>query len=502
VLHVARLTDREGKYYLADLAGELGPARDAARGPGLDMEPGRPGWWTGAGAAGLGLVGPVEGHDLESVLSGRNPLSGRPLAVRRGMVCGYDLTFTAPKSASVLFALGSPEVAGKVLSAHAGAVDEAMGYVARRAMAVRRGSGEERRSEPVGGVVGAAFTHGVSRALDPHLHTHVVVANLGHGADGRWTAVDGRGLFAHARAAGSLYGAELRHRLSVELGVEWTMRQSGSYEAACIEPAVIGGFSTRQAEIRSYLAERSPRRSGEGDLRGDRVRVGSPHSVSGRASRMAWAATRDPKAPSPGPWQLARRWSAQALELGLSTEDLRVVLARSTMPAKETCTVDEHRFAGHLAVTPHSTATRRDVVGAWAGALANGARVADVERCVDRLAAWPDDVGVAEGPRPLAALVPAPHQLRALGSRPGSQLPLGIWLDAAAAITSYRARWGVTDAARVLGVEGSGRELATMSARRLADHLDTSRRIADARRRIGRTVGRDATYPHLSLGRG
>jgi len=502
VLHIARLTDRSGAYYLADLASELGPARDTARGPGLDIEPGRPGWWKGAGAAGLGLVGPVDGRDLEAVLSGLNPADGRSLVLRRGMVSGYDLTFTAPKSASVLFALGSPEVAGEVLSAHTGAVDEAMGYVARRAMAVRRGSGEDRCLEPVGGVVGAAFTHGVSRALDPHLHTHVVLANLGHGPDGRWTAVDGRGLLAHARAAGSLYGAELRHRLSVGLGVEWTVRQSGSYEVACIDPAVLGGFSSRQAEIRSYLAERSPRRSGEGRLRGTSVRAGSPRTASGRASRVAWAATRDAKALPPAPGELARRWSAQALELGLSTDDLRVVLSRSSARSGETCTVDEHRFAGRLAVTPHATATRRDAVGAWADSLVHGTPAADVERCVDRLASWSLDVGVAEVPLTLATLMPAAHQLRALGSRPGSPRPLGIWLDAAAAITSYRARWGVNDASFALGVEGSGKELATMGARRLADHLDTSRRIADARRRLGRTVGRDTTYPHLSLGRG
>ncbi len=501
MLHVVRLTGRAGAYYLADLASELGPARDAARGSGTDLEVGRPGWWTGAGAGGLGLEGTVEAPDLEAVLSGQNPATGRSLVARRGVVSGYDLTFTAPKSASVLFALGSHEIAGEVLSAHTKAVEGAMGYVARRAMAVRRRAGEERSSEPVGGVVGARFTHGVSRALDPHLHTHVVVANLGHGPDGRWTAIDGRGLFAHARAAGNLYGAELRHRLSAALGVQWTMRLGGSYEVACIDPAVIGGFSSRGAEIRSYLAERSPRQSGDGGAPGARIGARLGQSAPRRASRVAWAATRDAKAPPLGPWELARRWSAQASELGLFTEDLRVALTRSTVPAKETCTVDEHRFAGHLLVSPHVTATRRDVVHAWTGALAQGAPAADVECCVDQLAAWAGGVGVAEVPLPIATVIPASHQLRALGSRPGSPRALGVWLGAAAAITEYRTRWGVADPARALGVEGSGRELATMGARRLAEHLDTTRRVGDARRRLGRTVARDATYPHLSLGR-
>ena len=233
------------------------------------------GVWTGAGAVGFGLAGGVGREELTAVLGGRRPGDGRPLVARRGGVAGYDLTFTAPKSVSVLFALSVPEVGAEVLAAHDAAVEEAMGYVARRAAAVRRGSGDERRTEPVAGVVGAAFAHGLSRAHDPHLHTHVVVANLGHGADGRWTALDGRGLHAHAVAAGDLYGADLRHRLTQALGVEWVTGGRGTYELAGVDPAVVGAFSTRGSEIRAELAA-----SGRS---------------SSRAGRVAWARTRDPK---------------------------------------------------------------------------------------------------------------------------------------------------------------------------------------------------------------
>jgi conjugative relaxase-like TrwC/TraI family protein len=482
------------------------------------------------------------------VLSGRSPATGRALVARRGPVCGYDLTFTAPKSASVLYALGPPEVADEVLSAHAGAVEVTMGYVAGRAMAVRRGSGDERSLEPVGGVVGAAFTHGVSRALDPHLHTHVVVANLGHGPDGRWTAVDGRGLFAHAQAAGHLYGAELRHRLSTRLGVGWTVRRSGSYEVAGIDPAVLGGFSARQAEIRSHLADRSPRRSypGGGAASRDRARPGREASsvpsglsvpgslegggtnptpaVSRRAARVAWAVTREPKGSRLDPEDLARRWSAQAAALGLAPDDLRAALGSPARPppgkvgrrvgdprARDepgvgptggTGSVDEHRFAACLAFSPDACAARRDAVGAWAGALREGAPADDVEQCTDRLVSWGVAVGVAEPRQALAAVVPPPYQLRALGPRPASLRLLGVWLDAATAVARYRSRWGVTDRARPLGVEGSGSELAGMGSRQLADHLATSRRLSDARRELGRTLARDAEAPHLALGRG
>ena len=67
---------------------------------------------------------------------------------------------------------------------------------------------------PGRGFVAAAFRHRSSRAGDPLLHTHVVVANATQAADGRWTALDGRELYRHAKTAGYLYQAALRAELS------------------------------------------------------------------------------------------------------------------------------------------------------------------------------------------------------------------------------------------------------------------------------------------------
>jgi len=492
VLHVTRLTDRTGAYYLADLATELGPvqARVAPDRPGSPRSPdaGRPGRWLGAGAGGLGLTGPVAEGDLRAVLAGRVPATGRSLVARRGAVGGYDLTFTAPKSVSVLLALGPPDVAREVLAAHIGAVGEAMSYVAQRAVGVSRTEEGERLLQPVGGVVGAAFVHGVSRALDPHLHTHVVVANVGHGPDGRWTALDGRGIFAHGPAAGHLYDAALRHRLAGSISVEWRLRRSGSYEIAGIPPAVIGAFSSRQAEIRSHLAELTPTGSGERD------RPASP-----RASRIAWASTREAKVPNPTPHRLIGRWAARAGEWGLDAADLSVVTGRS-LPSSPV--VDEHRFAASLVTSPHAAATRRQVVAAWARSLAGGSPVADVERCADRLADWGDAVGVAEPRRPPADVVPPSHALAALGPRPSSPAALEVWLEGSAAIDAYRRRWAPAGERGTFEVEASGKALAAMGPRQLADHLATSRRVDDARRRLGRAFGRVPETPSLALGRG
>ena len=73
------------------------------------------------------------------------------------------------------------------------------------------------------GFIGAAFRHRTSRAGDPQLHTHVVVPNLVQGADGRWSAPDGRHLYAWKKTAGTLYQSALRAELA-PLGLRWQVR--------------------------------------------------------------------------------------------------------------------------------------------------------------------------------------------------------------------------------------------------------------------------------------
>ncbi len=90
---------------------------------------------------------------------------------------------------------------------------EAVGYLERSAAAVRRGHGGL-RVERADGLLAAGFRHRTSRVWDPQLHTHVLVANLGRGPDGRWSALDGRQLYAHARAASFVYQAVLRSELT------------------------------------------------------------------------------------------------------------------------------------------------------------------------------------------------------------------------------------------------------------------------------------------------
>ncbi len=518
MLRVARIRDPTGRYYLADLASELSPDTPGrgdlgdAGNLGTGASAGR---WLGTGAERLGLSGRVEAAALTAALSGRHPTQGHQLRTRESAVRAYDLTFAAPKSASVLFALGSPGAASAVRDAHEEAVEAAIAYVARHAAAVRRtepgsrepgrrGPGDrppggrdpgEREVGPVDGLVAASFTHHVSRALDPHLHSHVVVANLVHGDDGRWRAVDGRGLYAHAQAAGALYDAVLRHGVSARLGLEWSQKPSLGWELSVVDPVLVGALSSRRAEILADLdrhARRADRSIGhvsrDTGMGGDGAAgvAGMRATPSRRARAVAWAATRDPKTTGLSASELRTRWAGVARDVHSSVEPVPEGLTRRAARAE----IDEHRFATAVYEAGPRGVARRDVVRAWAVALPTGAAASSIARCVDALCDWGTAVGVAEPVRAPARVVPPPHVLRALGPRPAAPGQLSVWLSAASSITRYRARWEVRDPSRVLGSETRS-ELAAMPARRFDDHLSTVREIDEALSSLGRRHDRD-----------
>src|SRR5205085_10222695 len=135
--------------------------------------------------------------------------------------------------------------------AHEAAVDAAIGYLERHACWSRRGKNGVHQVRG-GGFLGAAFRHRTSRAGDPHLHTHVLVANATRSDDG-WGTLDGRHLYLHAKTAGYLYQAQLRAELTRRLGIAWTSVHHGCADIAGIPPAVLRRFATRSDEIKREM---------------------------------------------------------------------------------------------------------------------------------------------------------------------------------------------------------------------------------------------------------
>jgi conjugative relaxase-like TrwC/TraI family protein len=231
-----------------------------------------PGRWVGEGARSLGLSGVVDVEQLKAMMDGRDPGSGEQLAVRgpRASTAALDLTFSAPKSVSVLFAVGDEQLSGALVAAHEEAVDAALSYVEAQACRVRRGHNgtkqereaglargfERARSERAGGFVAAAYRHRMSRAQDPQLHTHVVCANMAQGKDGRWTALDGTAIYEHAKAGGFVYEAHLRQAVRERVRwAEWGPVRNGIGELVQVPEEVREEFSQRRHRILEREAE-------------------------------------------------------------------------------------------------------------------------------------------------------------------------------------------------------------------------------------------------------
>jgi len=165
---------------------------------------------------------------------------------------GVDVTISAPKSVSVLFGLGDRKVAAAVRAAHQVAVGEALGYlesVAGHGLRGHQGDGQRAAHIGTDGWIVAGFEHHTSRAGDPQLHTHLVVPNLLHGADGKWSAVDAKQIYRHALTGSYIYHASLRGQLTARLGVAWTTPTKGVAEVDGIPADLLGTFSTRRRQI-------------------------------------------------------------------------------------------------------------------------------------------------------------------------------------------------------------------------------------------------------------
>jgi TrwC relaxase len=134
----------------------------------------------------------------------RNQLAAKEARRGRRAVAGFDMVFTPVKSASVLWALGGPQVRAAVEDAHHEAVRSALAWVETHAAYTRAGHAGAAQIDATG-LVAAAFDHRDSRTGDPDLHTHVAVANKVRGVDGKWRSLDARNLYAVGVAASERY---------------------------------------------------------------------------------------------------------------------------------------------------------------------------------------------------------------------------------------------------------------------------------------------------------
>jgi conjugative relaxase-like TrwC/TraI family protein len=378
MVSIGKLGKGQETYYLDSVAGG---ADDYYSGEGE-----APGRWTGDGASELGLEGTVERDQLHAVLAGRDPRTGEalPQFLRKDRVPGFDVTFSAPKSVSVLWATANDATAARIRAAHERSVKAALGFLEREAAFTRVGT-DGHTAARGSGLVAAAFRHRMSRAGDPQLHTHVLVANLIKTPDGKWRTLDGQRLYRRAKTAGYLYQAHLRAELSRELGVTWREVHRGAAEIAGVPDETLRAFSRRRREIEARMAERG----------------GSSH----RSAEVAALESRKAKDYGIQPAEQRGEWRERARATGF---DLDTVLRRHTTRER----VGEASLFARVEsplTAERSTFARRHVIEEIAAAHQMGASVEKVDRLADRFLAREHVVELGEV-RPAGARASAPPE--------------------------------------------------------------------------------------------
>jgi conjugative relaxase-like TrwC/TraI family protein len=211
----------------------------------------RSGAWFGKGAEELGLSGAVDAKTFEAVLKGFLPDGSRVGSDNRVHRAGTDLTFSMPKSWSLLALVGGDT---RILDAYGAAVRETLAWAEKNLAETRMDVRGKEQVVRTGNLVVALFQHDTNRNQEPNGHFHAVIANVTQGPDGNWRALRNDKLWENNTLLNAMTMA--RFRLGVEkLGYEvGEFGKHGNFEAVGVPKAVRDAFSSRRAEILGQLA--------------------------------------------------------------------------------------------------------------------------------------------------------------------------------------------------------------------------------------------------------
>ena len=330
------------------------------------------GQWQGQGAESAGLVGDVKTEDFRQVLEGKAPNGQQLGTVREGELehrPGWDFTVSAPKSVSEVALVAGDRQA---IEAHEAGVRAAIAVLERGAEYRERVNGEvvHRKGD---GIVAATFNHSTSRAGDPQLHTHVIVANMVQAADGTWRSLETREMFALQQAADMAYKAEVAScltRAGYELDID---RKAGNFEVRDVPESLRELHSQRTEQIDRALQAQGLDRETASAAERDKA------SLDTRAEKVH----EDPTA-------ARERWQADAKAHGWDYEAHK----REAIERAAGC---EQRPADSVRVADHSVAfatqhlseresrvTRADLETAAMGRAMGEATPAEIRAAVDR----------------------------------------------------------------------------------------------------------------------
>ncbi|OYV34909.1 MAG: exonuclease V subunit alpha [Rhodospirillales bacterium 20-64-7] len=218
-----------------------------------------PSEWLGEGAQNLKLKGAVDREQFAQLLEGH--VADRELGTMRddekAHRPGWDVTFSAPKSVSVI-----AEVAGdrRLVDAHERAVKTTLKLAETHLSATRIREDGSIRREGTGNLVIASFRHGTSRALDPQLHTHNIILNMTRDREGQWRSLEPRAFYQLQKQLGAIYRQELAGEVQ-SIGYSIERGKDSTFEITGIDATTLEAFSQRSAAIESRLTERGTDRA-------------------------------------------------------------------------------------------------------------------------------------------------------------------------------------------------------------------------------------------------
>ena len=419
--------------------------------------------WLGQGAVLLGLTGAVGQADLRSVMLGRDP-SGEPLTSRPGLRRrhGWDLVLAAPKSVSLLAEAGSGPASSGLREPYRQAVSDVVVALEQRAAWMRSGGAQV----PAEGVVAAAFEHVANDSGHPHLHTHLVLANLAAGANGYWGCLVGNELWRWREGLGAAFHLALRSRITeAGFGFRWELSEGGYGEIVTVPSNARRVASSRSLTLRATahsFGSVSPaaRRAAQATTRTGRRSAGTGLAGPGlagagwgdvEAGQVLRDALRSPALPSapPAPAAVAHALAQRGSAFGEA--DVFVALAETLPSGLDLHQASEWvrkwcRASPSLGTGIHARARPATTPERWTTSLASqlDRRVVDLE--TEARFAHLAQVSPVIAERELADLgtAPAVAQVAVRLACAGAGidvLPRAPWLAQAACIDAARAAW-------------------------------------------------------------
>jgi conjugative relaxase-like TrwC/TraI family protein len=215
---------------------------------------------------------PVTENELRNLLAVRFPNDPerelRPVGGNGRATAAIDATFSAPKSVSVVWALGSEETRRAIEEAHERAVDAALAHAVEHVPMLRQRVNRETvvRERPAE-LIATVFRHTTARAVDgrppdPQLHSHVLLHGALRQEGEAVAAIESRALMVHQRELAALYRGELADRLR-DLGyaIERNTGRDGRYfEIRGVPQRVVERFSSRHRQVQDRIEWRKQER--------------------------------------------------------------------------------------------------------------------------------------------------------------------------------------------------------------------------------------------------